>query len=96
MELIDYIKEKVKDESLNILPYLVSDIDKLIEIMPSLTDIEYVSISEYFLTIIDNYSDSRFVDAIENRFLEIKDNSYDLYSIYQMIKYGMELYQEEY
>lgn len=96
MELIDYIKEKVNDESLNILPYLVSDIDKLIEIMPSLTDIEYVSISEYFLTIIDNYSDSRFVDAIENRFLEIKDNSYDLYSIYQMIKYGMELYQEEY
>lgn len=96
MELIDYIKEKVNDESLNILPYLVSDIDKLIEIMPSLTDIEYVSISEYFLTIIDNYSDSRFVDAIENRFLEIKDNSYDLYSIYQIIKYGMELYQEEY
>ena len=96
MELIDYIKEKVNDESLNILPYLVSDIDKLIEIMPSLTDKEYVSISEYFLTIIDNYSDSRFVDAIENRFLEIKDNSYDLYSIYQIIKYGMELYQEEY
>lgn len=96
MELIDYIKEKVNDESLNILPYLVSDIDKLIEIMPSLTDIEYVSISEYFLTIIDNYSDRNFVDAIENRFLEIKDNSYDLYSIYQIIKYGMELYQEEY
>jgi len=96
MELIDYIKEKVNDESLNILPYLVSDIDKLIEIMPSLTDKEYVSISEYFLTIIDNYSDRNFVDAIENRFLEIKDNSYDLYSIYQIIKYGMELYQEEY
>lgn len=96
MELIDYIKEKVKDDNLNIFPYLVSDIDKLIEIMPSLTDEEYVAISEYFLPIIDNYSDEAFVNAIEDRFLEIKDNSYDLYSIYQTIKYGMELYQEEY
>lgn len=96
MELRDYIKLKVEDESQNILPYLISDIDELIKLIPSLSDDEYMAISPYFLTIIDNYSAESFVDAIQSRFLEIKDNSYDLYSVYQVIKYGMEIYQEEY
>lgn len=96
MELMDYIKLKVEDESQNILPYLIMDINETIKVIPHLTDDEFMAISPYFLTIIDNYSDEAFVNAIQDRFLEIKDNSYDLYSVYQIIKYGMELYQEEY
>ena len=96
MSLLDYIKEYAKDDNINIFPYLISDIDELKRIIPKLSDLEYIKISDYFLIILDYKLDNEFIDIISDRFLEIKDQSYDLYSLYQIIKSAKELVEEEY
>ena len=64
--------------------------------IPLLTDLEYIKISDYFLMILDYKLDNELIDIISDRFLEIKDNSYDLYSVYQIIKALKESVEEEY
>lgn len=96
MELIDYIKEYVKNEEINLLPHLAKDLEETKKTIFKLSDEEFIKISDYFIPIIDMTEDQSFVDCISERFLEIKDSTYDLYDLYQIIKYGRELFQEEF
>lgn len=96
MCLLDYIKEYVLNDDINIFPYLINDIEETKKVIPLLSDLEFVKISDYFLMILDYKLDNEFIDIISDRFLDIKDNSLDLYSLYQIIKSAKELVEEEY
>ena len=96
MFLLDNIKEYVLNDDINIFPYLINDIEETKKVIPLLSDLEFVKISDYFLMILDYKLDNEFIDIISDRFLDIKDNSLDLYSLYQIIKSAKELVEEEY
>ena len=91
-ELKGYIDEILKDRDINILSYLLVDIDLTMEIIKESTDSEFYYLSDYFEDIAYMSNRKEFIDCIRDRFIEMKDNSLDLLHVCDMIKYAEDVF----
>lgn len=94
-EIKEYVNMAIDDSDLNILSYLASSIDSTIAFIKESTDKEFYTVSSYFDDLAYMSNSKEFVEAIEERFIKIKDTSLDLKYICQMIQYAKENFPEE-
>ena len=94
-EIKSYVDMAIENRDLNILSYLVTDINETIKFIEESSDLEFSILADYFEQVAFMSESKDFIEAIRSRFIKMTDNSLDLKYICDSIKYAEDVFEEE-